>query len=1278
MPSLRLTGSLVAQYFRFACDRQLRYELVPPRERGADVPAANDDPAAGPLVGARPGLALLRGAGRRWERSALDRLIARHGDRVLTAGRTETGDARKLRYEDVVLALRSPGDFIYLVQPELRVTEPEAFAARHGFPAEIAIAPAQPDLVRIRRGADGRVRLGVGDIKWSREGTIQHFAQVAFYALLLEEVCRAEGIDAQVETRWGWLWTRGSRGLRRFALPAYRYHVEAFLRDDLPRIAAGQPVDAAWHLGIRCPDCAFYHHCRAEADGRDDLARVAGVSPLGKQVLLGKGLRTVASLGRTFRKDTYTGCHALESAETALRKRVQSLSFGKRFDVEKQTHLMGEGERVRVMVTAEADPVSGIVYALGMRAEGGGRSAGEVFIAERGTEQAEREMLHAFLARAATVAAQAAAAPREEGRPKRPEKPLHVYLWERAEGELLRDCLQRHLGDPATQPGIAGLARFLFPVGGGAAPPGTVVRDVVEELFALPVPYAWDLAAVSAALQPEEGAHVHRPADGYAWPLSSRIPYERIHQAWRRRPRAAEPAPAEVRGEIRRTLESKLAALDSVVRGVREQASLRGESRLRMDPGPLSGGDAGGPIADPALEQLRLFTLWEAAAESLAIRQLHALPTHDRARRFECIRGMELVEVLENGHAVFTFDEACREAKFRPGEFALVLTNDDGRTLVETDRKPWLRRKLGVELVEYDLAASPPRVVLASDHGWQKLEKDGLVNFNYQCVLDRSEADFNTRRLLETLRALGDGAGSAATVLGLLRGHPPAPPSPLDADAAWSEVIGSRDVLNAEQAEAWRAAFERTVSVVWGPPGTGKTYLLAWQLIGLAAAARRAHRPLRVLVTAGTHRAIVNVLATLARQLAESGIPSPLRAVKLEGRGSEADRDLEGLDVELVRDTRLPALLGGSDVDGVPLVAGSTVWSLWKQMRAMNGAAEEEASDGAPMLPLFDVVVIDEASQVRVPEALVALSSLRPGGRVIVCGDDRQLPPILRGRYPREETLFGSAFAHFAGLYGRFALRESRRMNRPLVRWPRRVFYPGFHSAEPNRRLRIGREGVDLSDPLDALLWDAFLRPGQPAVLCTYAGYRATARNPLEAMLVGRIARLARAGMRDPATGLPYTPEAFAARGLAVISPHRAQNSAILGELVAGGWPRNELPVVDTVERMQGNERELILVSYAVADREYAEREADFLLNPNRFNVSITRPRSKLIVFMSQDVLRALPRDEQVLTDSMAIKGYPAHFGAPAREIEVPAPDGQPVRMHLYTTSAPVPARGAA
>ncbi|HEU0055446.1 MAG TPA: AAA domain-containing protein, partial [Longimicrobium sp.] len=505
-----------------------------------------------------------------------------------------------------------------------------------------------------------------------------------------------------------------------------------------------------------------------------------------------------------------------------------------------------------------------------------------------------------------------------------------------------------------------------------------------------------------------------------------------------------------------------------------------------------------------------------------------------------------------------------------------------------------------------------------------------------------------------------EGDGEAAFVRGLLDGEVPGGwLRPLDAAAGWAETVGraGRPVLNREQEEAWRAAFERAVTVIWGPPGTGKTYLLAWTLLGLAAAAKREGRPFRVLVTAVTHRAIVNVLSRLAREVEASGIPAPLRAVKLKGRGAAPDVELAGGMVEVIEDEKLTAYLEAADAEGMPLLVGSTVWSLWKRMRAANGG-----DDTKPVHPMFDVVVIDEASQMKVAESLVALSSARRGARVILAGDDRQLAPIVRGSYPEDDPLFGSTFSYHSERFGRVMLRESRRMSEGLIDYPRRLFYPGLVAWEPEREIRTLPE-VDLSDPLDALLWDVFFRPEHAAVLVTYDGYHATARNPLEASLAARLASLARAGLADPETGARYAAEKFRSHALAILSPHRAQNSAILGELAARGWPREEMPVVDTVERMQGNEREMVIVSYAVADREYAEREAEFLLDPNRFNVSITRARSKLVVFVSEEILRALPRDERVMTASMAVKGYPRALAAGTREIEVPAPDGTLVRL---------------
>ena len=94
--------------------------------------------------------------------------------------------------------------------------------------------------------------------------------------------------------------------------------------------------------------------------------------------------------------------------------------------------------------------------------------------------------------------------------------------------------------------------------------------------------------------------------------------------------------------------------------------------------------------------------------------------------------------------------------------------------------------------------------------------------------------------------------------------------------------------------------------------------------------------------------------------------------------------------------------------------------------------------------------------------------------------------------------------------------------------------------------------------------------------------------------------------------------------------------------LRACGFDNDErpLPLVDTVDKLQGQERDVVLVSYGVADGEYAEAEAEFLLSSNRFNVAATRARHKLVIFASSTVLDVVPTDQKILLDSMMLKEF--------------------------------------
>ncbi len=85
------------------------------------------------------------------------------------------------------------------------------------------------------------------------------------------------------------------------------------------------------------------------------------------------------------------------------------------------------------------------------------------------------------------------------------------------------------------------------------------------------------------------------------------------------------------------------------------------------------------------------------------------------------------------------------------------------------------------------------------------------------------------------------------------------------------------------------------------------------------------------------------------------------------------------------------------------------------------------------------------------------------------------------------------------------------------------------------------------------------------------------------------------------------------------------------------GLARAREVVADTVERMQGQERELIILSLATGDEVFLGAVAEFFFQPQRLNVSITRAKTKLVVIGPD--LATVPALEQ-----RDVKGWIAQY----------------------------------
>ena len=141
-----------------------------------------------------------------------------------------------------------------------------------------------------------------------------------------------------------------------------------------------------------------------------------------------------------------------------------------------------------------------------------------------------------------------------------------------------------------------------------------------------------------------------------------------------------------------------------------------------------------------------------------------------------------------------------------------------------------------------------------------------------------------------------------------------------------------------------------------------------------------------------------------------------------------------------------------------------------------------------------------------------------------------------------------------------------------------------------------------------------FLDPDFPLVVGVLEGVQATAENEVEAALVARVVAALRGRFADE------DDDTFWRKRLFIVGPHHVQIRAIRRALDAvRDWDAR--PFIGTVDKMQGQECDAVIVSYGVSDVEYALGERDFIYSLNRLNVAITRARAKSIVFLPRPLL---------------------------------------------------------
>lgn len=374
---------------------------------------------------------------------------------------------------------------------------------------------------------------------------------------------------------------------------------------------------------------------------------------------------------------------------------------------------------------------------------------------------------------------------------------------------------------------------------------------------------------------------------------------------------------------------------------------------------------------------------------------------------------------------------------------------------------------------------------------------------------------------------------------------------------------------------------------VQGPPGTGKTLVLAFVAEALERLGKRA------VLLAPTHQAINNVLTTI-RQL------FPKRKVKKYGD----ELHTESLDAQIPIVTS-PLMLSKEPVD---TIIGFTFMSALHHLMI---------SDQKMVLP--NVVIVDEAGQLPVAQGIC--TGLSGAGSILFFGDDKQMPPVIVGDLS-EEPLAISIFSQLRKTqpHAIQMLNTTYRLNERLCKAISTVFYVenADASLRPSERAAHRLFPMTITDPSGGQAIQDVLARDVSLVWLQVPSRNCSQFNHAEAQAAANIVvSCLKAGMSS--------------HEIAVVTPFRRQVMYIR-HLIAGQiGEEQELPIVDTVERVQGLTVEAVIVSFCASEKDYIAAIGDFLFSPNRLNVAVSRARTKAIVISSPQIFDVLPKTYSAL-----------------------------------------------
>ncbi len=375
--------------------------------------------------------------------------------------------------------------------------------------------------------------------------------------------------------------------------------------------------------------------------------------------------------------------------------------------------------------------------------------------------------------------------------------------------------------------------------------------------------------------------------------------------------------------------------------------------------------------------------------------------------------------------------------------------------------------------------------------------------------------------------------------------------------ASWEELLKAALGMN------------DTLMFIQGPPGCGKTYNGARVIVGLIEAGKK------VAVSSNSHKAIINLLEGVEAAAEEFGVE--FKGVKRSNKNSP-DTWISGKQIRNA--------FSLSDIVDEDVLIGGTAWLM----------AEPS------LMGSCDYLFVDEAGQVSLAN-LVAMSGI--ADNVVLLGDQMQLGQPIQGTHPGESGV--SALEYLlqeqpvvSSEYGVF-LNTTWRLHPNISNFISEAVYDG--------RLKARKESESQKLVLQAGVHDALKEFGISFWEVHHEGCSQKSEEEGQEILA----------IYSDLLGQQYMNRQGEIKDIGhddimVISPYNAQVNYL----------QEILPLearIGTVDRFQGQEAEVVLISMATSDQEELPRNLEFLFSSNRLNVAVSRAKCLAVVLANPRLL---------------------------------------------------------